>query len=66
MKFPQATYLKAILNKIRDFYFKNATSDHDRLVQRLILDGDIYTIYFLEKWLEKHVAKSSKNTFLHR
>ncbi|XP_031639610.1 uncharacterized protein LOC116351626, partial [Contarinia nasturtii] len=59
-------YLEPILNEIRQYYFNSAKDDHSRFIQRLILDSDINYFYFLEKWMERHVAISKKDTFYSR
>ncbi|XP_031631918.1 esterase B1-like isoform X2 [Contarinia nasturtii] len=59
-------YLNGLMNQIRDFYFGEASTDLKRLEQRLIMDSDLHYIYFIEKWIQGHVAASQKNTFYHR
>ncbi|XP_031634171.1 esterase B1-like [Contarinia nasturtii] len=59
-------YLQSVFDEVRDFYFANATDETDRLRQRIILDSDLYATHPIEKWLEKHVARSQSHTFYHR
>ncbi|XP_031641091.1 venom carboxylesterase-6-like [Contarinia nasturtii] len=59
-------YLQKIMNKLRNFYFKNSSSDQELLKQRLVLDSDFVYGYSIEKWMERHVAISKKDTFYHR
>lgn len=58
-------YLKDILNELRNFMFYNATTAFDRASRRIIIDSDIVFVYFIEKWMQKHVAISQKDTFYH-
>ncbi|XP_031626976.1 esterase B1-like [Contarinia nasturtii] len=60
------SYLEDVFKRIRKFYFSNALTDEEKLRQRLIMDSDYYFVYFIEKWVEKHVAVSNKKTFYHR
>ncbi|XP_031625526.1 uncharacterized protein LOC116342165 [Contarinia nasturtii] len=59
-------YLEGVLHEIKEYYFGKATNDHERVIQRLILDSDITYSYFQEKWMEQHVAISKKDTFYTR
>lgn len=59
-------YLNEIFAKVKGKFFNDEQNDTQRVLQRLIIDGDVYTIYYIEKWLENFVAKSSKPTYLHR
>ncbi|XP_031628612.1 uncharacterized protein LOC116344281 [Contarinia nasturtii] len=61
-------YLKPVLKEFKDAYIKinDSTTEQDLLVQRTILDSDIYYTYCIEKWIERHVAISTKDTFYHR
>ncbi|XP_031627274.1 esterase B1-like [Contarinia nasturtii] len=61
-------YLKNLLQRIRDFYFGDYTesSPHQRSLHRIILDSDLYWTYFIEKWIEHHVAISKADTFYHQ
>lgn len=53
------------MNKVRDLYFTNETTTFERVNQRLIMDSNFELDYLVEKWMEKHVSISRKNTFYH-
>lgn len=58
-------YLKSLMNELRDFIFANATTALERIDRRIIMDSDLVFVYFVEKWVQRHVAISQKNTFYH-
>ncbi|XP_031633387.1 esterase B1-like [Contarinia nasturtii] len=61
-------YLKNVMKELHNYYFKfnESTPDQELLRQRLMLDSDLYYAYTIEKWMERHVAISKKDTFYHR
>lgn len=58
-------YLKNLMNKLRDFIFANATTTFERADRRIIMNSDLFYVYPIEKWIQKQVAVSQKNTFYH-
>ncbi|XP_031630361.1 esterase E4-like [Contarinia nasturtii] len=59
-------YLRDLMDEVRSFYFGKATTEDEVFKQRLIMDSDIHYVYFIEKWLEQHVAVSHQKTFYQR
>lgn len=53
------------MDKVRDFYFTNQTTTFELANQRLIMDSNFGLDFLVEKWMEKHVSISRKNTFYH-
>lgn len=53
------------MNEFYQFFFANLTNASEREDQRLIIESDLTFIYSIEKWVNKQVAKSRKNTYLH-
>ena len=58
-------YLKDLMNELRNFIFSNATTTFDRADRRIMMNSDFKFVYFIEKWVQKHVAISRKDTFYH-
>lgn len=58
-------YLKDLMNELRDFIFANASTAFEQIDRRIIMDSDLTIVYFVEKWMQRHVAISRKNTFYH-
>lgn len=59
-------YLKNLMNELRDFIFTDASSDFDRIDQRIIMDSDLFLTYAIEKWVQKQVQTSTKDTYYHQ
>lgn len=53
------------MNELRDFIFANASTAFEKIDRRIIMDSDLSIVYFVEKWMQRHVAISRKNTFYH-
>lgn len=53
------------MDNVRDLYFTNQTTTFERVNERLIMDSQFGLDFFVEKWMEKHVSISQKNTFYH-